>query len=163
MAKFDPNKDYGGAEVVSGLHLMAMVYFTRKVSQAGNDYLRAKFKIIAGSCKGGEFWTNVMLDTSSSASMARLKMWCRCTGVTHAFDLDSDKEIREALGNAPFKAKLLIKEGEYTNYDIARYLPEVDQSERTLMDAWAADQEDDSDERYGGSSSSGGNYDDIPF
>lgn len=191
MAKFDPKaqKEKGSGNDNSGIpagdYLLAMKNFQRKTSKAQKPYLRAKFEAIAGPAKGKGFFDSVSLDLENQGAMFRLSLLAEQCGMTEAFDLDDDGELRKALVGKPFKARVSRKvENGYTNNGIERYVvgDKISKAEREMMDTWALEEAerrnfdgdgdqgpDDvpppSDDGYGGGYTSSGASpdDDIPF
>lgn len=179
---FDPKKPPAGTEfgVPPGDYVIALTWFERKIAKkSGADYLRAKYTVVCGHAKGKVFWASISLDTSSGGAMTRLSLMAELCGVTQAFDLESDDDIRANLCLRPFKARITRKtENGYTNNDIERYLKEMSNAEEKAAQAWVLDYEEgneyDSDGGSPGTGNSGGGSggkskasdfddDDIPF
>lgn len=191
MTTFDPkaerekNKDQG---VPAGDYLIVMRGFDRKTSKkSGQDYLRARFMIIAGQAKKKTFFDSVSLDISNSGTAFRLSMLAEGCGQTESFNLEDDAELRRIFLNKPFKVRVSRKlENGYVNNGIERYLiseKDVSSRERELMDVWmmeAQEEEDmgqgdggppirEDDEFYGGGRGGGsygggdGGSDPLPF
>ena len=177
MATFDPKAHQNAGDndgVPAGDYLLVLKSFKRnRGKQSGKPYLRGMFKVIHGPAKGKTFFDSISLDTSNSGAMFRLSMLAEQAGAG-PFDLDLDDEIREAICNKPFKARVnREKSGEYTNNGIARYLgKEITDFERRVMDTWLVDFAEgqqfggggdvDSDGLPGGDAPPPGD-DDIPF
>lgn len=149
MSLFDPKKNGEGgggrsdASIPSGEYLLALVWFERRRSKRGNDYLRAKYEVVAGQRAGATFFSNLSLDVASPGTAGRLSLFCACVGQEVAFDLGKDEEVRKAWCGKPFKARVEVRtEGGWTNVDLARYLPQLTDAERKAADGWVLDQQD---------------------
>lgn len=144
MATFDPKAHQNNNSndgVSAGEYLLVVKSFSRKEGkQSGKPYLRALIKVIHGPAKGKTFFDSISLDMSNSGAMFRLSMLSEQCG-SGPFDLDYDDEIRDAICNKPFKARVSRKiDGQYTNNGIERYLgKEITEFERRVMDTWLVD------------------------
>ncbi len=148
MAIFDPKAKPDPADrkeprpgrlilVMKRIHERKLTKTTKK------PQLRVLYEVIVGPDKGLGFFSNISLDLSSSGVVARLGMFAECVGCESAFDLDSDDAVREAFCNKPFVADVERKvDGQYTNYDIKRYVPtnKLTQGEIAAMRTWALEQ-----------------------
>lgn len=171
---FDPKAHGGGgsdADLPSGEYLLALRWFERRTSKKDKPYLRAKYEIVHGPKAGKDFFSNLSIDTGNEGAAGRLSVYCTAVGVEEAFSLADDDALKRLFVGKPFKARIARTEnGQYTNYDIERYVLKVSDAERRLMDAWVLDQQEAEamGERRGSGSGgkSGGNDfvdDDIPF
>jgi len=145
MATFDPSQHKTAPDSDSGVpagdYLLIIKSFSRKSGKSsGKPYLRTLFKVIHGPAKGKTFFDSLSLDLGNSGAMFRLSMLAEQCGAG-AFDLDRDSEIRDALANKPFKARVSREvNGQYINNGIARYLgKEITDFERRVMDTWLVD------------------------
>lgn len=177
MAKFDPNdkKHQKGNDVPGGEYLIAFKRLERRVSNKGNAYLNVLIQIIAGAAKKRTFFAMVSTTEKSYGFVSRL---CTAMGSTDPFDLDDERECRQALLGRPFKANIdRTTEGEYTNYRIGRVLKPTE-AEETIMANWVAEQAENDDfaggpddrdapppgdDDYGYGGGAKGVDDDIPF
>lgn len=162
-------------ELPAGQYILAMDWFTRKTSKAGNPYLRCHFRVVAGPAKGKGFYSSMGLDTSKQGTANRWSLYCDCVGVEEAFDLDDDGELAQLFKWKPFVAIINRRqEGQYVNNDIERYVLPRDLGEDTkqLMEAWLLEREAEQEVSGGGGyGGDAGDYDesdwpqddDIPF
>jgi hypothetical protein len=169
MATFDPKKarEEGNQGIPPADYLLAIKTFERKESKKGKDYLLCKIGVIHGAAKGKTFRDIISLDVDNSGTAFRLSLLMEGVGHEEAIDLRSDEDLRKALINRPFKAKVNRKvENGYTNNGIERYLvgQAVTDGEREIMNDWVIDASatDDYDNPGGGDVPPPGD-DDIPF
>lgn len=174
MALFDPNQHKKPADQPQGVppsdYLLAITYLKRNFAKTdGKPYLRAKFQVIYGPLKGQEFYDSISLDLTNQGAMFRLALLSEQCGVTQAFDLDNDDEIKERLMRRPFKARVKRSvSGQYTNNGIERYITDPTPQEVHAMQVWHME---DEERRASGGGSSGSDSrdapppgdDDIPF
>lgn len=182
----DPDKGGGGQLEQAGDFLFVIKKITRSSSNSGKEYLLCRHVVIAGPQKGRSLLQRIYLNDEALWKLGHL---CKAIGNEEAFDLDSDKSVREAIANRPFKARTSVRtEGKKRYTDVEMYIFEPTEQECAAMDEWSAefaagkamDGDDDdppppSDSDYHGSSrggrsggrSGGGRArhddDDIPF
>jgi hypothetical protein len=178
MAIFDPSKhkNSGDSEgVPAGDYLLILKNFERKTGKNSHKpYFRGCFEVIHGPAKGGTFFDSISLDVTNSGAMFRLSMLSEQCGAG-PFDLDSDRDIADALCRKPFKAAVnRERSGEYTNNGIKRYLGDkITEFEQRVMETWLIEEAERN--QFGGGDSGGGydengldappppGDDDIPF
>ena len=119
--------------------------------------------MIAGAAKNKSFFDNISLDVSNQGAAFRLSMLCEQCGVTEAFELDNEAELRSKLCGRPFKARVKREfSNGYTNNGIERYLGDkISDGDRSTMEEWVAAQADNQEWSGGG----GGGFrhdDDVP-
>jgi hypothetical protein len=165
MATFDPSKHQkvpdSDSGVPAGDYLLIIKSFSRKAGKdSGKPYLRTLFKVIHGPAKDRTFFDSLSLDMNNSGAMFRLSMLAEQCG-SGAFDLDRDSEIRDALANKPFKARVSREvSGQYINNGIARYLgKEITDFERRVMDTWLVDYAEN--QQFGGGGGGGRSGDGV--
>ncbi len=118
MSEREPDKP-----VPPGEYLLALVWFARRTSKGGNDYLRCRFTVCSGPLKGRGFFTPWSLDTSNPGCKRRWEVWMEQVGCDEEIDLDSDRAINQHFKGAPFKAEVQTKQrGQYTNTDLGRLI-----------------------------------------
>lgn len=136
MPKLDPSAAAPKGEITivpAGRYVLALVWFKRKISGSGNDYLSAKYEIVAGPLKGKAFFTSVGLDIGKRGNQIRWSIWCEAVGVVESFELGSiaegnanegDEEIRQRFVDQAFVGEVEVeKNGQYTNNTISKILP----------------------------------------
>lgn len=140
---FDPNsKEYageGGGDRINeaGDYLFVIPKFTRDRANSGKQYLLCKVKAIAGRFKDATLLDRVYLNDEALWRLAHL---CKAIGHDKPFDIKSDRDVRAAICNRPFKAKVVIKrEGEKSFANIERFIFEPSDKECAIMDEWAAE------------------------
>jgi hypothetical protein len=137
-----PTKPENNDDVVldPGPYTVAMVFFKRMTSNAGNDYLRGKFEVVSGEHKGAAFWASIGLSDTDGAK-SRLRLYLRCVGHEHPVETDDDASMYDAFVGRAFRVKLKKEEyqGKWRN-DIRYYEPgPVSDEERALMNRWEAE------------------------
>lgn len=151
MAKFDPSKKVGGkpAELVpAGRYGIALVWFARKQSKAGSDYLSVKYEITDGPLKGKSFFSMIGMDLTQNGTQVRWSLLCEVCGVTEEFELGNSNDGTEAEGDEniarlfkykPFRADVTVeRSGQYTNNSVNRIVKSENwtRQERDMMAAW---------------------------
>lgn len=156
MPKFDPKDNAGSgsnAEIVpAGRYGLALVWFTRRTSRAGTDYLSVKYEITDGPMKGKSFFSMIGLDLSQNGTRVRWSLLCQVCGVQEEFELGSSNDGTAAEGDEniarlfkfkPFRGEVTVeKNGEYTNNTVARIIKSENwtRQERDLMAQWETEQ-----------------------
>lgn len=164
---FDPNQYADESPrkyetIPAGEYLLAIAYLERKQGRNG-PYLRARYEIIDGQRAGQTFFSNIGINVAESrGSAGRLAVFCRCIGQQSPFDLDDDRSVNRAFVGRPFKARVSLKQnGQWTNNDIERYLPELTDEERRIADGWVLDRQES--QAMGDEPSYEDEPDDMPF
>lgn len=174
---FDPNKTYAEDALPSGSYLLAMTTFERKLARKDQSpYLRARFAVIAGPCKGKSFFSSVGIDVNKGGVASRLAVYAKAVGQTDPFDLDDDS-LDDVFVGKPFKATVKTSvNGQYTNNDVEKYVLDLTAREVEICDAYwnefvakgenkqsSGAYDDDGFGGGAGTSSSPDGDDDIPF
>lgn len=153
MAKINP-KDRsagGGSDVLpAGEYGLAIVWFQRRVSKKGSEFLRVKAEVVDGPKMGKACWLILSLDLSKQGAVNRWRILAESVGQEEEFDLGSHEEGTQEEGDAtfrrvfvgrPFRAKLKVTtSGEYTNNDIEQFVfpRQWSEGQRVAMGAWEA-------------------------
>lgn len=152
MTRFDPKNSGGGSggggdrgdglrDVPPNDYLLAMVGFSVKTGKKPphRDYMNARFRVIHGEYDGAEFYCSVGIDVSNQNIANRLGVYCRCVGHDEEFDPADKGDLSRVFIGKPFKAKVSRREnGQYINNDVNRYILEVSDDERGIMNLFAA-------------------------
>ncbi len=152
MTRFNPSDSAPGSDgdgraparvVPPNDYLLAMVGLYRKTAANGRDYLNCRYRVIHGEHEGAEFYSSLGIDVSNHNIAGRLGVYCRCIGQEEEFDLDNKGDLMRVFLGKPFKAKVKRREREYqgktyTDNDVERYIPEVTDAERSVMNLFAA-------------------------
>jgi len=167
---FDPSKaEPGEAALPSGEYLLAMISFERKFGrESRRPYIRAKFKAFSGPCKGRTFFAAVGVDLTSPGIRSRLALYCKCVGQSEPWDPEDDRQFGDVFLGKPFKASVkTTQNGDYTNNDIARFLPELSAREEAACDAfwtdWVDRQEGKASDGFSDDEGDDDDADAIPF
>ena len=152
MTRFDPKNSSGSGsgsgggdgglrEVPPNDYLLAMVGFAVRTGRKPphRNYMNARFRVIHGECSGAEFYCSVGIDVGNQNIANRLGVYCRCIGHDEEFDPSDKADLMRVFLGKPFKAKVSRREnGKYVNNDLERYIPDVSDAERSVMDLFAA-------------------------
>jgi len=116
-------QDEVAGAIPPGQYLLAMVWFKRSESQAGNTYLRARFVVCAGPRKGAGFFAPWSVDVSRAGIRKRWEVWLEQLGCNQEIDLDNDAQIARLCKGRPFKAEVTKRlHNGYENNDIGRLI-----------------------------------------
>jgi hypothetical protein len=119
--------------------MLALVWFHRRTSQRGNEYLRCKFQVAAGPSKGKSFFCPWSLGTQNPGSRQRWEIWMEQVGCDDEIDLDDDAAIRAAFLGKPFKAEVSLRtRNGYEENDLRRLIyPRLyGEIDRADIEAW---------------------------
>jgi hypothetical protein len=139
---FDPTKHGGDSRGAGNLdragdYLMVCGKFKRESTNSNKPYLLCHIKVIAGPQEGRTMLQRIYLNDEA---LWKLGNMCKAVGHNEPFDLRSDKDVRAAICNRPFKAKVEIKqEGEKRYANIGFFYFDVSDAEGEQMDSWVAD------------------------
>lgn len=161
---FDPNKSSGGGGggtadelLPAGEYLLAITWLQLKTTQSGSTLARVKATVCAGPFAGKAFFTAIFLDLSKDGSRARLEMLCKSAGITAPFDVDSERSVKAALMNKPFKVRVERKtetdkrDGTTREVnDIARYVVKLSPEDQKAARGWVLDRAEAEAARGGG-------------
>jgi len=135
MPRLGPGSGGGGGDstpVPSGEYIVVLRSFKRQVGKTGQrkEYLRCRWEIIAGKCRGKSFFSNMALDVTVEGTANRWRILMEACGVDEEFELGSMKEgtqdegddnIRRLFVKKPFVATVKVeRNGQYTNNDLER-------------------------------------------
>lgn len=135
MPQFDPTKRAsGGASTVpAGRYVLGIVWFKRKTSSKGSDYLSVKYEIADGPLKGKTFFSMLGLDIDKPGAQVRWSLLCESCGITEAFELGSRQDGTADAGDQAIKERFLGKafvgqvgietNGQYTNNSVDKIIP----------------------------------------
>jgi len=181
MRKFDPKQHQGDGNndqkylSVAGDFLVACVGFSRGQSRNYKPFLKCKFRVIHGPAKDHVFTERIYTNEESYWKLGR---WTAAMDYEEEFDLDNDKETREALCYRPFLARVSVRSDpekpamKYAQIDM--FLQRLEQEQIDVINQWTAEH-DAEREALGNSASAGESYpddadgdpgftdDDIPF
>lgn len=179
MAMFDPKKhqdpdDNGGGGnylTTADDYLLACTGFARAKSRTGKPYLKCRFRVIHGPMKDKTLAQNIFLNEESLWKLGR---WTAAMDYSEPFDLDSDKDVREALCFRPFLGRVSIRsetsqDGVRKYADIEMFLARLTDDQVEVINQWTADNEAKREATGGGAFSDpetgdpGVQDDDIPF
>ena len=93
----------------AGEYLLALVWFDRRTSRQGNDYLQCRFVIASGPAKGRGFFCPWSLNTTNRGTQQRWAIWMEQVGCDQEINLDDDMAIRAAFKGKPFKAEVSLR------------------------------------------------------
>lgn len=176
MPQFDPTKRSGGgggaSTVTAGRYVLGIVWFKRKTSSKGSDYLSVKYEIASGPEKGRTFFSMLGLDVDKPGTAVRWSLLCESCGITESFELGSrrdgtadegDQAIQDRFLGKAFVGQVGVEQnGQYTNNSVDKIIPPRNcvSSELDAIRKWTENfrsQKGDFDAPDDG----GGNYDDL--
>lgn len=107
-----------------GEYLLALVWFIRRTSQAGNAYLRCRFVVCSGPKKGEGFFCPWSLNVGNPGCRKRWELWMEACDVDSEIDLDSDRVISESFKGVPFMAEVKVdnRGQQYEGNDLDRLI-----------------------------------------
>lgn len=152
MAKFNTSdaKDQNNRGLPPGDYLLAIRSLERKTSKARKPYLQTKIEVIAGPAKGKKFRDGMSLDFGNEGASFRFALLLEQCRVATIDDTDDDNEIRRAVLNKPFKARVKRSfDGDWVNNSVERYLVgvAVTDEDRAAMDEWEANHEGEAEQQ----------------
>lgn len=155
MAKLKPGGGDGGETrephraIPAGRYPLGLVWFTRKQSKTGNDFLRCKLEVCGGPLKGRAAYVMMSCDLSRDGTVKRWEILMESCGVNEEFELGSNREgttkagdanIRRLFVGKPFVAEIKReRNGDYEGNDLEslvfkkRWTPD----EVEMMAEWA--------------------------
>lgn len=149
MAKFNPNENAPGTSGgkwldTSGLFLVVFVALVeRGKSRNGKPFVKLRGEVIVGEPSGneGKKWTERIF--LNEEAWTRLGAMTRAMGLDKEFELDDDRELREALLGRPFKAKMKTTTSDRGGVfaEIAFSEPDTTDEEGLVIDRWIEEHE----------------------
>lgn len=136
MPRLGPGGNRGSgskAEIIPpGNYVIALVWFKRKQTERGSDYLSCLFEICGGQLMGKSFFSNMSLDLSKSGTVARWQVLMGVLGVGETIEMgasaegteqEGDANIRRLFKGRPFAVEVDVdRQGQYTNNGIKSVL-----------------------------------------
>lgn len=152
MPKINPKDRDGGSDdlLPAGEYGLALVWFQRRVSKRGSEFLRVKVEVTDGPKKGRTAWLVLSLDLSKRGALNRWRILAESVGIEDEFELGStvegtaeegDETIRTQFLGKPFRAKIKqASNWEYQNNDIESFVFQRlwSEGQKAAMNEWAA-------------------------
>lgn len=145
---FDPKEHAGGEGGnlldKSGEYLLVCTRFTRDRAKSGKEYLLCTFKCIYGPMKDRTFMERIYLNPEALWKLGRM---CESMQYEQPFDLDDDKEIREAICNRPFLGRVSVNKGKNSEgtsktwANIEQFLMKLTDEQVDAINNWVAELE----------------------
>lgn len=144
MTDFDPGANApdgsGGRWLgIAGAFLAVFVKMLgRGKTRSGKPFVRFRGEIIGGQPEGqeGKLWNERVF--INEEAWKRLGALCKAMGSTERFNLQDDRQVRQAMLGRPFKAKFKCRQGSDGNdyAEIAFSEHELTEEESTAIDLW---------------------------
>lgn len=123
----------------AGEYILALVWFERRTSQRGNEYLQCRFVVAAGPAKGRGFFCPWSLNTDNGGTQQRWAIWMEQVQCEQEIDLDDDRAIARIFKGKAFKAEVSLRtHNGYEQNDLRRlvYPRTYGDLDRGDIDAW---------------------------
>lgn len=136
--KTDDSKPKGGGYInAAGDYVLVIRSFQREKARSGKPYLLCQIRCIHGKFAGKKMTERIFLNDESLWKLGKL---CESMGYEEPFDLTDMAEVKRAICNRPFKARVKIRQGDSQGFaEVAFFLLQWERSEREAADQWVAE------------------------
>ena len=156
MAMFDPTQHTKSADgksgsaylEIAGEYLFVATRVKRgRANKSNKPYLLMTYKVISGQHRGKRAMERVYVNDEAQWKLGAM---CQAMDYKEAFDLDDDRELREALLNRPFKARVSINRKGDATYPELFFIFKTNVEEDAVMNEWMAEFEASGGDKGGG-------------